>query len=65
MKAVGSDGSGLGLFIARQLMEEQDGSIDVEPRAGGGTSVVLRFRPPQEKPPVDASTPLTFTGTAS
>ena len=65
MKAVGSDGSGLGLFIARQLMEEQDGSIDVVPRAGGGTSVVLRFRSPQETPPADASTPLTFSGTAS
>ena len=35
MKAVGGDGSGLGLFIARQLMEEQDGSIDVEPERGG------------------------------
>jgi signal transduction histidine kinase len=65
MKAVGSDESGLGLFIARRLMEEQDGSIEVEPRAGGGTSVVLRFRLPQEKPPVDASIPLMLTGTAS
>jgi signal transduction histidine kinase len=65
MKAVGSDGSGLGLFIARQLMEEQDGSIDVEPRAGSGASVVLRFRPPNETPPVDASTALTSPGAAS
>ena len=65
MKAVGSDGSGLGLFIARQLMEEQDGSIDVEPSAGGGTSVVLRFRAWDQQSPVDASTALTSTGAAS
>ena len=65
MKAVGSDGSGLGLFIARQLMEEQDGSIDIEPSAGGGTSVVLRFRAWDQQSPVDASTALTSTGAAS
>ena len=42
MQAVGSDGSGLGLFIARRLMHDQGGSIAVEPRAGGGSSFVLR-----------------------
>ncbi len=31
MRAVGSDGSGLGLFIARRLMHDQGGSIAVEP----------------------------------
>jgi len=36
-------GSGLGLFIARRLMEEQHGTIAVESRPGGGTSVLLRF----------------------
>jgi signal transduction histidine kinase len=43
MQAVGSDGSGLGLFIARQLMQDQGGTIAVEPRAGGGSSFVLRL----------------------
>jgi signal transduction histidine kinase len=54
MKAVESDGSGLGLFIARRLMEEQGGSIDVAARAGGGCSVVLRFdrSVPTSAPPV-------------
>jgi signal transduction histidine kinase len=50
MKAVGSDGSGLGLFIARRLMEEQGGTIDVAPRTGGGCSVVLSFRRPAPAP---------------
>jgi signal transduction histidine kinase len=44
MQAVGSDGSGLGLFIARRLMQEQGGTIAVEPRAGGGSSFVLRLQ---------------------
>ena len=39
-----SDGSGLGLFIAKRLMSEQGGSIAVRPRVGGGTSFVVRFR---------------------
>jgi two-component system OmpR family sensor kinase len=54
MKAVGSDGSGLGLFIARRLMEEQGGTIDIAARAGGGCSVVLRFHcpAPTVSPPV-------------
>jgi two-component system OmpR family sensor kinase len=65
MKAVGSDGSGLGLFIARRLMEEHDGRIEVGSRAGGGTSVVLRFRPRRAQPPADASTAPTPAGAAS
>jgi signal transduction histidine kinase len=44
MRSLRSDGSGLGLFIARGLMKEQNGSIAVEPRLGGGSSFVLRFR---------------------
>jgi len=44
MQAVGSDGSGLGLFIARRLMEEQNGTIAVQSRVGGGSSFVLRFQ---------------------
>jgi two-component system sensor histidine kinase PrrB len=39
-----SNGSGLGLFIARRLMSEQGGSIAVRPRVGGGASFVVRFR---------------------
>ena len=39
-----SRGSGLGLYVAHRLMEEQDGSIRVEARPGGGTSVVLEHR---------------------
>ena len=39
-----SGGSGLGLYIARRVMVEQGGSIDVKARPGGGTSFVLRFR---------------------
>ena len=47
VRAVGSDGSGLGLFIARRLMEDQNGTIAVQPRVGGGSCFVLRFgRPP-------------------
>ena len=64
MKAVGSDGSGLGLFIARQLMEEQAAASRSGP-AGGGTSVVLRFHRRNETPSIDASTALTPAGAAS
>ncbi|HEV7207888.1 MAG TPA: HAMP domain-containing sensor histidine kinase [Mycobacteriales bacterium] len=32
----GADGSGLGLFIAHRLMADQDGSLAVSPRDGGG-----------------------------
>jgi signal transduction histidine kinase len=39
-----SDGSGLGLYIARRLMSEQGGSITVRSRRGGGTSFMLRFQ---------------------
>ena len=40
----GSAGRGLGLFIARRLMTAQGGTLDVEPRPGGGTSFALGFR---------------------
>lgn len=36
-------GSGLGLFVARRLMEDQRGSIDVRRRHGGGSSFVVRL----------------------
>jgi signal transduction histidine kinase len=44
VRGADSTGSGLGLFIARRLMAEQEGSIAVRRRVGGGTSFVLRFR---------------------
>jgi len=47
VRVVPSDGSGLGLFIARRLMEDQRGTIVVQPRAGGGSCFVLRFDRPQ------------------
>jgi two-component system, OmpR family, sensor kinase len=50
-RAVGSHGSGLGLFIARRLMGEQNGTIWVEPRTGGGSSFVLCFDGRGEAPP--------------
>jgi len=39
-----SASSGLGLFVARRLMEEQRGTIDVRTGPGAGTEFVLQFR---------------------
>ena len=36
-------GSGVGLFIVKQIMEAHNGSIRVESQAGKGTTVTLRF----------------------
>ena len=36
-------GSGLGLFVARRLMQRQGGSISAAPRSGGGSMFDLRF----------------------
>jgi two-component system OmpR family sensor kinase len=43
VRGANSTGSGLGLCVARRLMAEQGGTIDVCSRSGGGTSFVLRF----------------------
>ena len=42
-RGVTSEGSGLGLHVARRLMEESGGSIAHEPRAAGGSSFVMRL----------------------
>lgn len=39
--SAGRDGSGLGLFIARWLMDEQAGALTYEPRPDGGGSFVI------------------------
>lgn len=48
-RSPGSSGSGLGLPIARNLVEAHGGQISIESRAGGGTEV--RFTLPVEAPP--------------
>jgi two-component system nitrogen regulation sensor histidine kinase NtrY len=54
VQVVEGNGSGLGLFIARRLMEEQHGTITVAARPGGGTSVLLRFGVRAAEPTFDA-----------
>lgn len=49
--AAGTEGSGLGLFVARRLMEEQGGDLWVENRQWGGAS--LRLCLPLEQAPLD------------
>jgi signal transduction histidine kinase len=39
----GSVGSGLGLYVARRVMEEQGGAIAVRSRPGGGATFVLHL----------------------
>jgi signal transduction histidine kinase len=41
-----STGSGLGLCVAKRLMAEQGGTIEVRSRRGGGASFVLCFQGP-------------------
>jgi signal transduction histidine kinase len=41
-----SAGSGLGLYVARRLMEEQRGTINVTTSPGAGAEFVLEFRRP-------------------
>jgi hypothetical protein len=42
-RGASSGGSGLGLHVARRLIEESGGSLAHEPRAGAGSSFVMRL----------------------
>ena len=46
-------GSGLGLAIARELTEKWGGSLEVTSPDGGGTRVLVRFRPVRDVPATD------------
>jgi signal transduction histidine kinase len=43
-------GSGLGLFIARQILRDHQGEIEVASTPGAGTTLLLRFPVPAELP---------------
>ncbi len=53
-KSVG-EGTGLGLSLVHSIVEEHKGSIQIRPRAGGGTIVVLRL-PAVERAPAAPTT---------
>jgi PAS domain S-box-containing protein len=42
------EGTGLGLFLCRQILERMGGWIDVQSRPGEGATFALRLRPAQE-----------------
>ena len=42
-------GSGLGLAVARQLMDQQGGRVWVEPAPGGGARFVVEVRASRER----------------
>ncbi len=47
-------GSGLGLFIAQQIMSEHGGHITTEAHAGGGAVFCIEFPPPERTEHADA-----------
>lgn len=54
-KGMSDMGSGLGLFITRQLIEQQGGSIHIESRVNTGTHI--RVKMPFDVPETDVKTP--------
>ena len=42
-------GTGLGLSIAKEILDKNDGSIDIKSEQGKGTEVVIRIPTKQEK----------------
>ena len=47
-------GTGLGLSIAKEILDQNDGMIDIKSEAGKGTEVVIRIptkQPKKEKNP--------------
>jgi signal transduction histidine kinase len=53
--SAGSEGSGLGLFVARRLMADQDGGLVVEENPGGGACFVVTI--PAARLPAADETP--------
>jgi signal transduction histidine kinase len=56
-------GSGVGLFIVKQIMEAHNGSIRVESKLGKGTTVTLRFERAMPVAPVAPPQQVVKTGT--
>lgn len=44
----GTDGTGLGLMMAKRIVGQHEGTIEVQSRPGDGTTVVLRLPPGRE-----------------
>jgi two-component system NtrC family sensor kinase len=55
-------GTGLGLYITHQIVQQHGGTIRVESAAGEGTTVTLRL--PREAPPAAANAPTRGEGAA-
>lgn len=60
-----SSGSGLGLYVARTLMLEQDGEIQLRDRPGGGTIVVLTLPAAEDRANSAPASPLEPAAAAS
>ena len=44
----GKQGTGLGLFICRMIIEEHGGQIDVESELGEGTTFIIKLPKPKQ-----------------
>ncbi len=51
------DGTGLGLSIVREVIETHGGSVQAQPRSGGGTAFRIRLPLERETPPAGAGGP--------